>query len=73
MNARRALAFIFCTVALDVLALGVMIPVLPTIVLGFMGGEYNNRIVGPWKKLIQEIDWGHTPFIRLSSFNDFDC
>ena len=39
MNARHALAFIFCTVALDVLALGVMIPVLPTIVLGFMGGD----------------------------------
>jgi DHA1 family tetracycline resistance protein-like MFS transporter len=39
MTARRALAFIFCTVALDVLALGVMIPVLPTIVLGFMGGD----------------------------------
>jgi DHA1 family tetracycline resistance protein-like MFS transporter len=39
MNTRRALAFIFCTVALDVLALGVMIPVLPTIVLGFMGGD----------------------------------
>ena len=39
MNARRALAFIFCTVSLDVLALGVMLPVLPTIVLGFMGGD----------------------------------
>ncbi len=39
MNTRRALAFIFCTVSLDVLALGVMIPVLPTIVLGFMGGD----------------------------------
>lgn len=39
MNTRRALALIFCTVALDVLALGVMIPVLPTIVLGFMGGD----------------------------------
>jgi DHA1 family tetracycline resistance protein-like MFS transporter len=39
MNARRALAFIFCTVTLDVLALGVMIPVLPTIVLGFMDGD----------------------------------
>ena len=39
MNTRRALAFIFRTVALDVLALGVMIPVLPTIVLGFMGGD----------------------------------
>jgi DHA1 family tetracycline resistance protein-like MFS transporter len=39
MNSRRALAFIFCTVSLDVLALGIMIPVLPTIVLGFMGGD----------------------------------
>ena len=39
MNTRRALAFIFCTVALDVLALGVMIPVLPKIVLGFMDGD----------------------------------
>jgi DHA1 family tetracycline resistance protein-like MFS transporter len=39
MNARRALAFIFCTVTLDVLSLGLMIPVLPNIVLGFMGGD----------------------------------
>jgi len=39
MNARGALSFIFCTVTLDVLALGVMIPVLPTLVLGFMGGD----------------------------------
>jgi DHA1 family tetracycline resistance protein-like MFS transporter len=39
MNARRALAFIFCTVTLDVLALGIMIPVLPTIVLDFMEGD----------------------------------
>ena len=39
MNTRRALAFIFCTVALDVLALGIMIPVLPTMVLGFMDGN----------------------------------
>jgi len=39
MHIKRALAFIFCTVALDVLALGLMIPVLPQIVLGFMGGD----------------------------------
>jgi DHA1 family tetracycline resistance protein-like MFS transporter len=39
MNTRRALAFIFCIVLLDVLSLGLMIPVLPTIVLGFMGGN----------------------------------
>ncbi len=39
MTTPRALAFIFCTVALDVLALGFMIPVLPNIVLGFMAGN----------------------------------
>src|SRR4029450_12237663 len=39
MNVRRALGFIFCTVTLDVLALGLMIPVLPRIVLGFLGGD----------------------------------
>jgi DHA1 family tetracycline resistance protein-like MFS transporter len=39
MNKRRALAFIFCTVTLDCLALGIMLPVLPTIVLGLMGGN----------------------------------
>ncbi|WP_428661199.1 TCR/Tet family MFS transporter [Reyranella sp.] len=39
MTSRRAIAFIFCTVTLDVLALGLMIPVLPRIVLGFMGGD----------------------------------
>jgi MFS transporter, DHA1 family, tetracycline resistance protein len=39
MNARRALAFIFCTVTLDGLAVGLVIPVLPNIVLGFMDGD----------------------------------
>ncbi len=39
MNSRRALAFIFCTVSLDVLALGLMIPVLPRLVLSFLGGD----------------------------------
>jgi DHA1 family tetracycline resistance protein-like MFS transporter len=42
MNTRQALAFIFCTVLLDVLALGLMIPVLPKIVLEFMGGDTAN-------------------------------
>src|SRR5678815_4398207 len=39
MNVRRSLGFIFCTVTLDVLALGLMIPVLPRIVLDFEGGD----------------------------------
>jgi DHA1 family tetracycline resistance protein-like MFS transporter len=39
MNSSRALAFIFCTVLLDVLSLGLMIPVLPRLVLDFMAGD----------------------------------
>jgi DHA1 family tetracycline resistance protein-like MFS transporter len=39
MNAKRALAFIFCTASLDVLALGMMIPVLPRLILDFQGGD----------------------------------
>jgi len=36
---RAALAFIFVTVVLDVLALGVIIPVLPKLVEGFVSGD----------------------------------
>jgi DHA1 family tetracycline resistance protein-like MFS transporter len=36
---RAALAFIFITVLLDVLALGVIIPVLPKLVVDFTGGD----------------------------------
>jgi hypothetical protein len=39
MDQRRALAFIFCTMTLDVLAFGLMIPVLPRLILDFMGGD----------------------------------
>jgi DHA1 family tetracycline resistance protein-like MFS transporter len=36
---RAAFAFIFITVLMDVLALGVIIPVLPKLVLNFVGGD----------------------------------
>ena len=36
---RAAIAFIFITVVLDVLALGIVIPVLPKLVLGFVAGD----------------------------------
>lgn len=39
MNLTRPLALIFCTVTLDMLSLGLMIPVLPVIVLEFMNGD----------------------------------
>src|SRR5579862_4019298 len=38
-NSRPAYAFIFVTVALDVLALGMIIPVLPQLVLQFLDGD----------------------------------
>src|SRR5262245_66291605 len=36
---RAAFAFIFITVLLDMLALGIVIPVLPKLVLDFVGGD----------------------------------
>ena len=36
---RGAFVFIFITVLLDMLALGIIIPVLPKLVVGFMGGD----------------------------------
>jgi len=36
---RATVAFIFITVVLDVLALGVIIPVMPDLIKGFMGGD----------------------------------
>ena len=36
---RAALAFIFVTVALDMLSLGIIAPVLPKLVLAFEGGD----------------------------------
>lgn len=38
-SSRSALAFILVTVTLDVLALGLMIPILPKLVEGMMGGD----------------------------------
>jgi hypothetical protein len=39
MDQRRAFAFIFCTVTLDMLAAGLMIPVLPHLILDFMSND----------------------------------
>jgi DHA1 family tetracycline resistance protein-like MFS transporter len=42
---RAAVAFIFITVVLDVLALGIIIPVLPGLVEDFMGGDTSRAAV----------------------------
>src|SRR5262245_23949864 len=40
MKSRKAgLVFILITVALDMIALGIIIPVLPTLILSFLGGS----------------------------------
>lgn len=39
LPARRALTFIFITVALDVIAFGIVVPVLPKLIESFMGGD----------------------------------
>jgi DHA1 family tetracycline resistance protein-like MFS transporter len=36
---RAAVVFIFVTIVLDVLALGIIVPVLPHLVVGFLGGD----------------------------------
>lgn len=45
---KAAFIFIFITVALDMIALGVMIPVLPKLIVSFEGGDYGSasRMVG---------------------------
>jgi DHA1 family tetracycline resistance protein-like MFS transporter len=45
---RAAFAFIFITVALDMLALGIIVPVLPKLIVAFEGGDVAHaaRIVG---------------------------
>lgn len=45
---KAAFLFIFITVALDMIALGVMVPVLPKLIVSFQGGDYQSasRIVG---------------------------
>lgn len=42
---RAALAFIFITVLLDILAFGMIIPVLPHLIAGFLGGSFSKAAV----------------------------
>ncbi len=80
---RGALAFIFVTVALDVLALGIIIPVLPKLVESFLGGDTARAaqlfgVFGSVWALMQFVAspilgslsdrFGRRPVILLSSF-----
>lgn len=57
---RAAVAFIFITLMLDVLAMGVVIPVLPKLVEEFMGGEHADAVrIGGWLGLV----WALAQFV----------
>ena len=43
---RAALAFIFVTVLLDILAMGIIIPVLPQLLKGFLDGSTARTVGG---------------------------
>jgi len=44
---KAAVIFIFVTVTLDVLAMGLIIPVLPKLILDFLGGKMTSAAGGP--------------------------
>jgi MFS transporter, DHA1 family, tetracycline resistance protein len=69
MDQRRTLAFIFCTVTLDVLALGLMIPVLPRIILEFMGGDTASaaRVVGVFSTVWAAMQFISSPVLGVVS------
>jgi MFS transporter, DHA1 family, tetracycline resistance protein len=80
---RAAFAFIFITVALDMLALGIIVPVLPKLVVAFEGGDVAHaaRIVGvfgfAWSAMqflaspivgAMSDRYGRRPVVLLSNF-----
>jgi MFS transporter, DHA1 family, tetracycline resistance protein len=80
---RAAFAFIFITVALDMLALGIIVPVLPKLIVAFEGGDVAHaaRIVGvfgfSWSAMqflaspvvgAMSDRFGRRPIVLLSNF-----
>jgi DHA1 family tetracycline resistance protein-like MFS transporter len=66
---RAAFGFIFATLLLDVLALGVIIPVLPALVKGFMGGdtERGSRMYGLFGTVWALMQFGFAPLLGALS------
>ena len=59
---QAALVFIFITLALDMLALGVMVPVLPRLIVDFQGGDEANA--AHWVGLFGTI-WAASQFVFM--------
>ena len=66
---KAALAFIFVTVVLDMLALGITVPVLPKLVLGFAGGDSAQaaHVVGLFGTLFAAMQFLFSPFLGAIS------
>ncbi|HEY4171362.1 MAG TPA: TCR/Tet family MFS transporter [Reyranella sp.] len=69
MDQRRAFAFIFCTVTLDMLAAGLMIPVLPHLILDFMGNDTAGaaRVVGVFSTVWAAMQFVSSPVLGVMS------
>jgi MFS transporter, DHA1 family, tetracycline resistance protein len=81
-NRKAALIFILVTVTLDILAMGLIIPVLPKLILDFLGGEMTDAakwsarfavvfalmqfIFSPWLGVLSD-QFGRRPIILLSN------
>ncbi len=66
---RAALAFIFVTVVLDMVALGIITPVLPKLVLGFEGGDsaHAAAIYGVFGTVFAAMQFLFAPFLGAIS------
>ncbi|HEY7514365.1 MAG TPA: MFS transporter, partial [Vicinamibacteria bacterium] len=64
-----ALSFIFITVLLDMLALGIVVPVLPTLVMGFLHGETAKaaEVIGLFTTVWAAMQFLFSPVIGLLS------
>ena len=82
-NRRAALGFIFVTVLLDMLALGIIVPVMPKLIAGFLQGdiartsEYMGLFVTTWALMqfafapvlgMLSDRFGRRPVILISNF-----
>ena len=81
-NRQAAIIFILVTVTLDILAMGLIIPVLPKLILDFLGGEMTDAakwsarfavvfalmqfIFSPWLGVLSD-RFGRRPIILLSN------
>ena len=70
---KAAVIFIFITVTLDMLALGLIAPVLPKLVLNFLGGDAPNApTLAAWKKQNSLDFCAFCLFLHVGSFEQYE-